>query len=121
MKTKTTTKPRPQPIPAIPATSATAASATTGAATAPDPETRYDPDHACELMREVCSLANTAIRVSRLRPNLIDDEDDDDREDRIQLLRQTLSRIGWVADVAQRSLGGSGAFSSAEDWMLPGN
>lgn len=121
MKTKTRTKPRPQPIPAIPATAATAASATPAAATAADPETRYDPDHACDLMREVCILANTAIRVSRHRPNLIHDEDDDDREDRIQLLRQTLNRIGWVADVAQRSLGGTGSFSSAEDWMLAGS
>ena len=71
-------------------------------------------------MREVCILANTAIRVSRDRPNLIHDEDDDDREERIQLLRQTLNRIGWVADVAQRALGGTGSFSSAEDWMLAG-
>lgn len=76
-----------------------------------------DTEQARELLREVCILANMAIRVSRDRPGLIDDVDDDDR---IQLLRRTLDRIGWVADVAERKLGGTGAFARAEDWMLPG-
>ena len=40
--------------------------------------------------------ASSAIRVSRDRPNLIHDEDDDDQADRIHLLRQTLAQIGWV-------------------------
>lgn len=43
-----------------------------------------------------------------------------DHEDRIQLLRQTLARIGWTTDVALRKLGDGGVFASAEDWMLPG-
>jgi len=77
-------------------------------------------EQARELLREVCILASTAIRVSRDRPGLIHDVDDDDRDDRIQLLRRTLDRIGWVADVAERKLGGTGAFARAEDWMLPG-
>ena len=117
MKTKTRTRPRPQPIHATAETTAPP----TVAATGPAPLTRYDTEQACNLMREVCNLAATAVRVSRHRPTLIHDEDDDDRDDRIQLLRQTLDRIGWVADVAQRSLGGAGVFGRAEDWMLPGN
>ena len=64
--------------------------------------------------------ASSAIRVSRDRPNLIHDEDDDDQADRIHLLRQTLAQIGWVADVALRKMGDGGVFESAEDWMLPG-
>ena len=91
---------------------------------APPTPTNPEPPataQARELMREVCILASMAIRVSRDRPSLTDDqEEDDDRDDRIQLLRRTLDRIGWVADVAERKLGGTGAFARAEDWMLPG-
>ena len=89
----------------------------------PSPANPEPPDttQARELLREVCMLASMAIRVSRDRPGLTDDrEEDDDRDDRIQLLRRTLDRIGWVADVAERKLGGTGAFARAEDWMLPG-
>ena len=92
----------------------------------------YEPDHPSDgrplnaedvrgLLCEVCMLASIAIRVSRPRVALdFVDEEDDDRDDRIQMLRQTLDRIGWVADVAQRKLGGTGSFARAEDWMLPG-
>lgn len=79
-----------------------------------------DMAKARDLMREVWLLASTSIRVSRPRAHAIDTEEDDDRDDHIQLLRHTLARIGWVADVAERRLGGTGAFASAEDWMLPG-
>ena len=79
-----------------------------------------DTTQARELMREVCILASMAIRVSRDRPGVTDELDDDDRDDRIQLLRRTLDRIGWVSDVALRKLGGPGVFARAEDWMLPG-
>ena len=104
----------------------------TANANAPQPEIQAPPapgnseppdtTQARELMREVCMLANMAIRVSRDRPSLTDEQgdEDDDRDDRIQLLRRTLDRIGWVADVAERKLGGTGVFARAEDWMLPG-
>ena len=97
--------------------------ATSDQATAPDNHDGdpIDLEQTRNLLHEVCMLAATASRVSRPRPNLIHDEDDDDREDRIKLLRQTLDRIGWVADVAQRSLGGCGVYGRAEDWMLPGS
>lgn len=72
------------------------------------------------LLHEVCVLASTGIRMSRERPNLIHDVDDDDMVDRVQMLRRTLDRIGWVSDVALRKLGGHGVFARAEDWMLPG-
>jgi len=84
------------------------------------PPSPLEPDSTCFLLREVCALASAAIRVSRDRPNLIHDEDDDDRADRIHLLRQTMAQIGWVADVALRKMGDGGVFESAEDWMLPG-
>jgi len=77
-------------------------------------------DDAIAMMREVCVLASTAIRLSRDRFGPVDDVDDDDLHDRIQLMRQALGRIGWVADVAMRKMGDAGVFATAEDWMLPG-
>ena len=77
-------------------------------------------EDAVALMREVCVLASTAIRLSRDRFGLVEDVDDDDLHDRLQLMRQALGRIGWVADVAMRKLGNDGVFATAEDWMLPG-
>ncbi|MCZ2497720.1 hypothetical protein GN316_13225 [Xylophilus sp. Kf1] len=77
-------------------------------------------DDAIALMREVCVLANTAMRLSRDRLGLIDDEYEDDLADRLQLMRQAVGRMGWVADVALRKLGDPGAFATAEDWMLTG-
>ena len=91
---------------------------TTEFSVAPDGQAH---DDAIALMREVSSLANTAIRLSRDRTGLLDDVDDDDLHDRLQLMRQTLGRIGWVADVAMRKLGDTGAFATAEDWMLSGS
>lgn len=90
-----------------------------------NPDFSVSPDapasaDAVALMREVCVLASTAIRLSRDRFGLVDDVDDDDLQDRLQLMRQALGRIGWVADVAMRKLGDTGAFATAEDWMLPG-
>ena len=86
----------------------------------PFPPSLEDHEQTCIARREVCALASTAMRVSRERPGLIHDVDEEDHEDRIQLLRQTLARIGWTTDVALRKLGDGGVFASAEDWMLPG-
>ena len=83
----------------------------------PSPE---DHTQTCEVLREISALASTAMRVSRERPGSIHDVDEEDHEDRIQLLRQTLARIGWTTDVALRKLGETGVFATAEDWMLPG-
>ena len=100
-------------------------------AAAPDPANfipSFNPDGPTAtddvrtLLHEVCVLASTGIRLSRDRPNLSQDVDDeeDDMVDRLQMLRRTLDRIGWVSDVALRKLGGPGVFARAEDWMLPG-
>lgn len=86
----------------------------------PFPPSHEDHLQTCAALREVCALASTAMRVSRDRPGLVHDVDEDDYEDRVQLLRQTLARIGWTTDVALRKLGEGGVFASAEDWMLPG-
>jgi len=85
-----------------------------------NPDGPTEIDDVRTLLHEVCVLANTGIRMARDRPNMIHDVDDDDMVDRIQMLRQTLDRIGWVSDVALRRLGGPGVFARAEDWMLPG-
>lgn len=83
--------------------------------------TATDIEHARGLMREVCSLASTAIGMSG---DSIAARDDDDGVDalqtRIRILHLFIDRIGWVADVGLRKLGDSGSFARAEDWMLPG-
>ncbi|QHI97741.1 hypothetical protein GT347_06900 [Xylophilus rhododendri] len=70
------------------------------------------------LLREVSTLATNAIVLSRPRTATADNQEEDDREDRILLMRHALERVGWVADVALRQLGEQGMFERAEDWML---
>jgi len=72
------------------------------------------------LMREVCSLASTAMGLSGDRVSVRDEDEVDALQTRIQVLNLFIDRIGWVADVGLRKLGDSGSFARAEDWMLPG-
>ena len=79
-----------------------------------------DIEQACGLLREVCSLASTAMGLSGDRVALRDEDDIDALQTRLQTLHLFIDRIGWVADVTLRKLGDSGSFARAEDWMLPG-
>lgn len=86
----------------------------------PKVPTSADVEHACRLMREVCSLAGTAMGMSGDRVAVRDEDDIDALQNRIQIQNLFIDRIGWVADVALRMLGDSGSFARAEDWMLRG-
>ncbi|QHJ01043.1 hypothetical protein GT347_25485 [Xylophilus rhododendri] len=87
-------------------------------ASTPPPIAAHAASQARALLHEISGLANSAIRLSAPRASSADDPEDDDRDERIQMLRQSLERVGWVADVALRQLGDTGAFERAEDWML---
>ncbi|QHI98748.1 hypothetical protein GT347_12565 [Xylophilus rhododendri] len=79
-----------------------------------------DVDQARELFRELGSLAGTAMRMTRDGILSTDVDDLDGLRTRMEVLRLVVDRIGWISDVGLRKLGESGAFASAEDWMLPG-
>jgi len=81
--------------------------------------TPHDIEQARGLMREVCSLASTAMGMSGDRVEMLEEEDVDNLQTRIRVLHLFIDRIGWVADVSLRKLGDSGSFARAEDWMLP--
>ena len=82
--------------------------------------TAHDLEQARGLMREVCSLASTAMGLCGDPVEMREDEDVDHLQSRIRILNLFIDRIGWVADVSLRKLGDSGCFARAEDWMLPG-
>ena len=96
------------------------AAAAAQAATLIAPLTPKDIEQARGLMREVCSLASTAMGMSGDRVSVRDEDDVDALQTRIRILGLFIDRIGWVADVSLRKLGDSGSFARAEDWMLPG-
>ena len=96
----------------------TAAGAATAAA--PPQPTDADIEQARGLLREVCTLASTAMALSGDRVDIRDEDDTDSLQTRVQVLNLFIDRIGWVADVGLRKLGDSGCFARAEDWMLPG-
>jgi len=76
-----------------------------------------DIDDAVKVLRNLCALASTAIGVSRDRSERC--QSIDDLEQRIQLLKYLIDRMGWVADVALRKLGHAGLLARPEDWMMP--
>ena len=73
-----------------------------------------DTDRARQLFQQVCSLASTALHVSRIR----DAGDPEDLHADLQVLRTMVSQMAFLADRGDRALGGAGAFESAEDWLL---
>ncbi|QHJ00399.1 hypothetical protein GT347_21910 [Xylophilus rhododendri] len=79
----------------------------------PEPTPSQTPDQVQALLREINVLASNAIQLA-----LQGTGEEEDKDQRILLLRQAMERVGWIADVALRRLGEPGAFESAEDWML---
>lgn len=82
--------------------------------TQPTHSAPLDTDRARQLFQQVCSLASTALHVSRLR----EQGDPDDLHADLQVLRTMVSQMAFLADRGDRALGGEGAFESAEDWLL---
>ncbi|QHI99261.1 hypothetical protein GT347_15525 [Xylophilus rhododendri] len=74
-------------------------------------------EQARHVLRQLCSLANVAVGLSREAASV--DEDGEALPHHAQLLQLLVERIGWMADVGLRKLGDSGCFARAEDWMLP--
>lgn len=78
-------------------------------------------EQTCSLLQELGSIASAAMSVSRLSTAGLDDVQElDDLHSRMHALQLMVDRMGWVADVGLRTLGGEPMMARAEDWMLPG-
>lgn len=73
-----------------------------------------DTERARQLFQQVCSLAGTALHVSRARI----DNDVDELQADIQALRTLVGQMACIADLGDRQLGGAGSLATAEDWLL---
>lgn len=78
-------------------------------------------EQACTLLQELGSIASAAMAVSRFSTADLDGgEALDNLHGRMHALQLMVDRMGWVADVGLRTLGGQPMMARAEDWMLPG-
>ena len=78
-------------------------------------------EQTCTLLQELGSIASAAMAVSRFATAELDDAAElDELHSRMHAIQLMVDRMGWVADVGLRTLGGQPMMARAEDWMLPG-